>query len=351
MVYGQNVQGKYQDFEEDKIGMQKRDMQMNVIYPELEGCILGVPFAYKVRTRGTSRLIPVQDRIEHLVRLAKGWGKLWSKPVEERRVAILMWQSRPNSGCIGNAAGLDTPESVSEILKRLDSLGYKVENVPADGRALIEEILDGVTNDLDNMSIELMREKAVDLVSEKDYRKQFESIQKWDQEQMIKDWGQPPGEICTDGERLVIPGIIKGNVFIGYQPLRGWAEKMEADIHDPVMFAQHQYLAYYRWLKDVFKADMIFHMGTHGTIEWLPGKNVGLSEKCDPDLVLDAIPNIYPYIIDDPGEGIQCKRRIESALIGHMPPTMARADSYPELAEGCVPHLPRIGSSRSGKLR
>jgi len=190
-----------------------------------------------------------------------------------------------------------------------------------------------VTNDLEHMSPETVRERAVDMVPTKDYVEQFEKIPKWDQEQMIKDWGDPPGEICVDGKKIIIPGLIKGNVFVGYQPLRGWAEKMEQNIHDPILFAQHQYLEYYRWLRESFGANIIFHMGTHGTIEWLPGKNVGMSQKCDPDVVLDGIPNIYPYIIDDPGEGIQCKRRIESVLDGHMPPAMARANSYPELDE------------------
>ncbi len=333
VIYGLSVQGKYHDFEDDKIGLAKRDMQMNVIYPELEGYIIGVPVAYRYRSEGTNRLFPIPERMEHLIRLAEGWGRLRDKPVKDRKVAILMWQSRPDSGSIGMAAGLDTPESVADILKHLDSKGYVIDNVPADGRALIEEILDGVTNDLDSMSRETLVERAVDLVPAEKYRGQFVSIPAWDQEQMVKDWGEPPGEICTDGDRVIIPGIIKGNAFIGYQPLRGWAEKMEQNIHDPVLFAQHQYLAYYRWLRYGFGADMIFHMGTHGTIEWLPGKNVGMSQKCDPDVVLDGIPNIYPYIIDDPGEGIQCKRRIESVLDGHMPPAMARADSYPELDE------------------
>ena len=333
VLFGLGVYGKYHDFEDDKVGLAKRDMQMNVIYPELEGCIIGVPIACKARIEGTSRYIPIQERLERMAGMAKAWGRLGSKPASERKVAILMWQSRPDSGCIGGAAGLDTPESVADILKRLSSEGYVVDGVPADGRALIEEILDGVTNNLDGLSSSVIRDKAADLVPGKRYRGQFIRIPAWDQEQMRKDWGEPPGTICVDKGDVIVPGIIKGNVFIGYQPLRGWADKMEQNIHDPVMFAQHQYLAYYKWLKESFGADMIFHMGTHGTIEWLPGKNVGMSGKCDPDVVLDGIPNIYPYVIDDPGEGIQCKRRIESVLIGHMPPTMARADSYQELDE------------------
>ncbi|MCQ2085511.1 MAG: cobaltochelatase subunit CobN, partial [archaeon] len=244
---------------------------------------------------------------------------------------------RPDSGCIGNAAGLDTVESVASILQNLSSLGYKVTDVPDSGKVLIDEILAGVTNDLDNMSTQTIRQKSVDIIKEKDYHRKYDMIPEWDRSMIEKSWGEPPGEICVDGRNIIIPGIVKGNVFIGYQPLRGTADKMEQNIHDPELFSQHQYIAYYQWIRDVFKADMVLHMGTHGTVEWLPGKNVGMSSKCNPDIVLGGLPNIYPYIIDDPGEGIQCKRRANSVLIGHMPPAMARAGRYKEIEEVEVP--------------
>ncbi len=331
MLHSMSVTGDYADFEEDKIGLNKHEISSSVAFPEIDGDIITVPIAFTPRRSGMKKARPIPDRIERLVDLAYNWAKLRHKPASERRVAILLWQSRPNSGVIGNAAGLDSVESVSDLLKSMSEHGYTVENVPENGRQLVEEILDGVTNDLDGMSAGTMREKAVALVSADAYRNDFLDIPEWDQGMMIKDWGVPPGEICVDGDRLVIPGILKGNVFIGYQPLRGTAEKMEQNIHDPALFAQHQYLAYYRWIRDSFKADMVVHVGTHGTIEWLPGKNVGMSQKCDPDVVLGGLPNIYPYIVDDPGEGTQCKRRIESVLIGHMPPSMARAGQYEDI--------------------
>lgn len=337
MLHSMSITGDYADFEQDKIGLNKHEISSSVAFPEIDGDIITVPIAYTPKKSGMKKAVPIPDRIERLVDLAYNWAKLRYIPASERRVAILLWQSRPNSGVIGNAAGLDSVESISDLLRRMSECGYTVDNVPENGRQLVEEILDGVTNDLDSMSSGTMREKAVALVPEKDYEKDFRKIPEWDQEMMRKDWGDPPGEICVDGRDVVIPGILKGNVFIGYQPLRGTAEKMEQDIHDPTLFAQHQYLAYYRWIRDSFKADMVIHVGTHGTIEWLPGKNVGMSQKCDPDVVLGGLPNIYPYIVDDPGEGTQCKRRIESVLIGHMPPSMARAGQYEEIEEVEVP--------------
>ncbi len=331
-----SINGDYHDFEEDRIGLGKRDITANVAYPEIDGNIITVPYAYTPR-RSVKRAVPIPDRIDHLCRLTKGWASLRHKPAAERKIAVLLYQSRPDSGNIGGAAGLDGIESVASLLNLMIKHGYRVTDVPADGKALIREILAGVTNDLDNCSVSTMRQKAAALVPAKKYAADYAELPVYDRRMTEEQWGAPPGNICVDGQDIVIPGLLKGNVFIGYQPLRGWADKMEQNIHDPMLFAQHQYIAYYRWIKDVFKADVIMHIGTHGTLEWLPGKNVGLSRTCEPDMILDGVPNIYPYIIDDPGEGIQAKRRTESVVIGHMCPAMARADSYEELDEVLVP--------------
>ncbi len=332
VIFAMAYYGTFLDFETEKVGMNKADFMSNVIYPELDGNVLGVPISYSEKDN-PKKSLPLPERTNHLCRLARAWGSIRRKPVSERRVAIMMWQSRPNSGMIGAAAGLDTTESVSDILVRMKDLGYKVTDCPVDGRALMEEILDNITNDLDNQSTASILEKAADLVEKKDYEAQYSRIPEWDRSMTESSWGTPAGDIMTDRGKIIIPGLLKGNVFVCYQPMRGWAENMEQNVHDPLLFTQHQYNAYYWWIRDVFKADMIFHMGTHGTLEWLPGLNVGLSNKCNPDYVLDAVPNLYPYTVNDPGEGVQAKRRSESVLIGHMPPTMARGDSYGYLQE------------------
>ena len=332
------ITGDYRDFETEKLGLDKHAITNNVAFPEIDGDIITVPIAYTPRQTRMKRNVPIPDRIEAVVDMAYRWARLRHIPPSEKKVAILFWQSRPNSGSIGNAAGLDTMESIASLMRRMSDDGYRIENVPRNGRELIDEILNGVTNDLDGLSLQTMREKAVALVDSEDYRKDYVStVPEWDRTMVEKDWGAPPGEMMVDRKKLIIPGIMKGNVFIGYQPLRGTADKMEQNIHDPILFTQHQYIAYYRWIRDVFKADVIIHVGTHGTLEWLPGKNVGMSAKCNPDFVLGNMPNLYIYIVDDPGEGIQCKRRIESVLIGHMPPSMARAGGYDELAQVEMP--------------
>lgn len=324
----------FADYEETAQGLSKGEIIASVFWPEIDGQIITVPIGSN-ETGGTGirKYSPIDDRIVHLANVIQGWARLAHKPRSERRIAILMYQSRPESGRIGNAAGLDTIESVNDMLIRFEREGYTLDHVPENGKALIDEILDNITNDLEWSSSERIREKALDLVSRERYMEHYDKVPVFNKMRMEGSWGDPPGQVSVDDGKMVIPGIINGNIMIGYQPLRSWADQMESVYHDPVVPMPHQYLEFYRWLKHDFGVDMIFHMGTHGTLEWLPGKSVGLSGKCFPDLVLDGIPNIYPYVIDDPGEGIQCKRRSESVLIGHMCPAMARAGSYDELSE------------------
>ena len=333
IIQAMSVSGHYADYEETSTGLSKGDFNMSVIWPEIDGQIITVPIgSNEGGLGGPKKYSPIPDRIRHLADMVRGWAVLSHTPRSERRIAILMYQSRPESGRIGNAAGLDTIESVNDMLKRYSQDGYTLDHVPENGRALIDEILNNITNDLEWSSPERIREKAADMVDKSVYAEHYSKITDFNKGMMEKSWGKPPGEVLVEDGKFVIPGLINGNIFIGYQPLRGWAEQMEAVYHDPVVPMPHQYLMFYRWLKHEFKANVVFHMGTHGTLEWLPGKSVGLSGKCFPDLVLNGIPHVYPYIIDDPGEGIQCKRRSEAVLIGHMCPTMARAGTYDEIA-------------------
>lgn len=327
------INGHFADYEESATGLTKAEMSMSVIWPEIDGQIISVPIASNEGGRGgPKKYTPISDRISHLASMAKGWAVLSMTPRSERRIAILMYQSRPESGRIGNAAGLDTIESVNDMLIRFDDIGYTLDHVPENGRALIDEIQDNITNDLEFSSSERIREKAAAMMDRREYLGYYENVPEFNRTRMEETWGEPPGTVLVEDGSMVIPGLVNGNIFIGYQPLRSWADQMESVYHDPVIPMPHQYLGFYRWLKNDFKVNIVFHMGTHGTLEWLPGKSVGLSSKCFPDLVLDGIPHVYPYIIDDPGEGIQCKRRSEAVLIGHMCPTMMRAGEYDELS-------------------
>ena len=329
------IRGDYCDYETDRRGLDKHDIRATSTGAELEGTVITVPVAY-TPFGNAKKALPIPERIDHLCETAESWIRLRKKPPSERRIAILLWQSRPDSGCIGNAAGLDGGESIAAVLNRLKRDGYTLDDPPADGKGLIDRFLSNITNDMDNVSVETVRKKAADFVSLDRYMEFYSDIPEWDRGMIEESWGKPKDDLAPGFDSFVIPGIINGNIYLGFQPLRGMAEKMEQNIHDPFLFTPHRYICFYHWLKYIFKADAIIHTGTHGTLEWLPGKNMGLSQKCNPDLVISSIPIIYPFVIDDPGEGIQPKRRTESIIIGHMPPTLTRADSYDAIDEVSV---------------
>ena len=321
--------GEFLDYERTSEGQSKSEIRAMVTWPELDGQIISVPAAMNVKV--PKRMEPIDDRVNHICKLTYNWAVLGRKPPSERKIAIIMWQNRQSSGSIGNAGSLDVPESVVSIIRRMSESGYRIDHVPKDSKELIDECLSNVTNDMNWMSDKEILEKCIDKVDVKTYDKWFGAIPEFNRNKMKEHWGEPPGTVTTIRDDMIIPGVMNGNILITYQPLRAWSEKSDSLYHDPVLSPPHQYLGFYRWLRDVYKADAIIHVGTHGTLEWLPGKTVGLSNKCYPDLILDSIPNIYPYMIDDPGEGIQAKRRSEAVLIGHLNATLARADGYEEL--------------------
>jgi cobaltochelatase CobN len=239
---------------------------------------------------------------------------------------------------MGSAAGLDGPESAVRILRRLQDEGYTLDHVPADGKALISEMLEGVTNNLDWTTSENVSKNSPRLIGKKEYLEWYSGVPEFIREKMEEKWGPPPGEIMVDNGKIIIPGVVNGNVLITVQPMRSWMEQCDCMIHDPELVMPHQYLAFYRWLKEGFGAQAVIHLGTHGTLEWLPGKGNVLSSKCCPDIVLNGIPNIYPFQMDDPGEGLQAKRRSEAVLVGYTCMPMVRADSYGDasILEGLI---------------
>ncbi len=324
------VFNRWSDFEEDASGLDKHDITILVIRPELDGQILGTPIGC-ITEDSNKRLMPIESGIDHVSRMCLNWAELRRKPPSERRIAIIMYQPRDDSSCIGSSGGLDVQQSVVEMLRRMSEAGYKVDSVPEDGDELVRLLISGVTNDLNSQSDEYIAEHAAGIQSKEDYGKVFRSVPPFNQKRLVDHWGEPPGKVTVIPKGMVMPGTVDGNILITYQPIRAWGEQTDALYHDPVLPAPHQYLGFYRWLKDVYHADAVIHMGTHGSMEWLPGKSVGLSEKCEPCMILNGLPDIYPFCIDDPGEGIQAKRRVEAVLIAYLNPTMTRAGSYEDL--------------------
>lgn len=322
------------EWEGSLTGLGAVEISTNVVWPEYDGQIIAVPIACtETAADGKRKFVPMPDRIERVASMAKAWGDLRRTPVAQRKVAILLYMYPPKNDRVGGAAGLDTFESVASILRAMKDRGYTLDRTLSHGKELLDEIMKGVTNDVEWLSSQEIKERAADSVEEGRYRQWFDAVPARAREAMCRDWGQPPGELYNVDGRLIVPGVRNGNVFIGFQPNRGYHAQAETLYHSTDVVMPHQYLAYYRWLKEVFGAHAIIHMGCHGTLEWLPGKNVGLSKECYPDVVLGSVPNLNPYIMDNPGEGVQAKRRSSAAIVDHLIPAMTRAGSYDELMD------------------
>jgi len=321
-------------------GLSPLDISMGVAMPEFDGMLIAVPVAARERSdidpltgARIIRFEPLPERISKIVRLSLNWAKLRHIPNSQKKVAIIFHNYPPRDDRIGSAFGLDSPVSVLNIMKAMKDAGYTIERMPKSGQALIEEVKSGLTLDRRWRSPDELARRAIDSVPEGEYESWFGQLPVAVQGKMTSAWGEPPGELFVHKKSLIIPGIINGNIFIGLQPPRGFLEDPAAIYHSPDHPIPHHYYAYYRWIRDVFRADVVMHIGKHGSLEWLPGKSVGLSQLCFPDIAISDLPNIYPYIINNPGEGTQAKRRSYCCIIDHLVPAMHNADSYDEMAE------------------
>ncbi|MCK9440525.1 MAG: cobaltochelatase subunit CobN [Methanothrix sp.] len=321
-------------------GLKPMDVTINVAQPEFDGMLIAVPVGFRdpagrdpLTGASLSRFEPIKERIQKVVRLALNWARLRHTPPQDKKVAIIFHNYPPRDDQIGTAIGLDSPESVYRILCRMSKEGYRLDWLPENGQDLMKRILKGATNQKKFYSMQCLLERADAFVSSEQYSSWFEELPAGVQEQMSESWGMPPGELFVHNGFLIIPGIRNGNVFISMQPPRGLLENPEAIYHSPDLPIPHHYYAYYRWIRDIFGAHVVMHIGKHGSLEWLPGKSVGLSESCYPDIAMSDLPNIYPYIINNPAEGTQAKRRSYCCLVDHLVPVMRNADTYEEIAE------------------
>jgi cobaltochelatase CobN len=326
-------------------GLPTMDVSISAAQPEFDGNLITVPFAF----REEKKIDPVthalqvtyeadEERANKLVRLGINWARLRRTPVSERRVAIVFHHYPPRNDRIGCAAGLDSFESVAELLKAMRAQGYRIERLFEEKDELAHALLERMTCDQRYLMPEQMAARAEAFAGAALYLPWHEELPEATKARQTGDWGEAPGDLFVHEERMFFAGLKNGNVFITIQPPRGYLEKVEAIYHDLYLSPPHHYLAHYRWLRDVWKAHAVIHVGKHGSLEWLPGKGLGLSGECWPDLAIMELPNIYPYIINDPGEGTQAKRRSYACIIDHLTPAFTNADLYDDLAkvEGLV---------------
>lgn len=317
---------------DDVYGLTPAEIAYDVTHPEFDGQIISVPSASTERLDDTRVYKSLPDRADRIADTAVLWGRLRRKTNPERKVAVLLYMYPPKTANAGGASGLDTFASVVDLLHRMRDEGYHLgDRIPDNPRELVDELLSGLTNDTTWLSDDDMRRRTVDRILPEAYDRWYRALSENARTRIEEGWGAPPGEIGTVDGSITVAGKVFGNVIVGFQPDRG--RDAQANYHDPDTVMPHHYLAYYRWLRYVFGANAVIHVGTHGTLEWLPGKSVALSGDCCPDYVMDSLPDIYPYIIGNPGEGIQAKRRAAAVIVDHMIPIMTRAGSYDEIEE------------------
>ena len=319
------------EWKEDGIGMEGGELAICIALPELDGQLTTVPFVFNEKDEdGSDYHSWRKDRIDRIAGMAVKWAKVGMVPIKDRKVSILV---NGSGAGLGSAGGLDSFASIRNILEAMAKAGYKIDRVPEDGQQIIDEMTAVLTNDLEWKSEMDIEEQAMDLLSGERYSEWLNALHSVPRDRICKNWGEPVGPIMTHKGKFIIPGVMNGNVYLGMEPIRGKHEKAEELIHDPHIVMPHQYLAYYRWIAQEFNTDIHVHIGTHGSLEWLPGKGNGLSQECFPDVMMQHIPNLYVYVIDDPSEGIVAKRRKNSILVDHMMPSMTRADTYDDLMD------------------
>jgi cobaltochelatase CobN len=319
-------------------GLPPWDAATKVVMPEFDGRIIGPVVGFRQEggnansiSEAESRSVGLEDRLRACVDLSARHSLLRRKPNAEKRLAIVLTNFANRHGRIGSAVGLDTPASVINLLRGLRERGYHVTGIPADGDALMEELIACGGYDKEFLTEEQMRFAAARYTTGQ-YEKWFSQFPTGNRVALNEEWGAPPGAVFRRDDEIYVAGKLYGNVFVMIQPPRGFGENPLAVYHSGDLIPTHHYLGAYRWLRDVFGADAVVQCGKHGTLEWLPGKGLGLSEECYPELAIGDLPVFYPFIINDPGEGSQAKRRMHACIIDHLIPPMTQAETYDELA-------------------
>ncbi|GHA59685.1 cobaltochelatase subunit CobN [Amylibacter ulvae] len=323
-------------WEENLNGLSARDIAMNVALPEVDGRILSRAISFKgeaffdeatqcpiasYRARG--------DRVEFVADLAAHWARLRNTPAVDKKVALILANYPNKDGRLANGVGLDTPAATVHVLNALAADGINVTEIPADSAALMTQITSGPTNWLTDRANRTGGQR----LSLADYESAFATLPLALRDQINDRWGAPADDPFVGSDGFALSILQYGNAVVGIQPARGYNIDPKDTYHAPDLVPPHNYLAFYFWLRNQFQTNAIVHMGKHGNLEWLPGKAVALSDECWPEAILGPIPHLYPFIVNDPGEGTQAKRRSSAVIIDHLTPPLTRAETYGPLRD------------------
>ncbi|MFC5667139.1 cobaltochelatase subunit CobN [Kitasatospora misakiensis] len=333
-------------------GLSPLDTATQIAVPEFDGRLITVPFSFKeLDEDGLTVYAADEERAARVAGVAVAHARLRHIPAAERRLALVLSAYPTKHARVGNAVGLDTPASAMRLLERLRAEGMDlgndlpgldtVEEDQHEGDALIHALIAAGGYDQDWLTEDQLARNPVRIPAA-DYRRWYATLPEGLRTQVEEHWGPAPGELYVDRSQnpdgdIVLAAIRSGNLLVLIQPPRGFGENPVAIYHDPDLPPSHHYLAAYRWIAAAqadggFGAHAVVHLGKHGNLEWLPGKTAALSAECGPDAVLGDLPLVYPFLVNDPGEGTQAKRRAHATLVDHLVPPMARADSYGDIA-------------------
>ncbi|MBF4163320.1 cobaltochelatase subunit CobN [Nocardioides acrostichi] len=339
------------EWEANDDGVTPLDSATQVAIPEFDGRVITAPFSFKeIDEDGLPHYVPDAERCARVARIAVNHARLRRLPPAERRLGLVLSAYPTKHSRVGNAVGLDTPVSTVRLLRRLRDQGYDLgephgvvhdvlamDDDTAAGDALIHALIDAGGQDEEWLTTAQLTDAHVRITPEH-YAHWTADLDPGLMAGVEQAWGPAPGTLFRndDGE-LVLATLRAGNVVLLIQPPRGFGENPVAIYHDPDLAPSHHYLAAYRWLESApgdggFGAHALVHLGKHGSLEWLPGKNAALSAGCATDAVLGSLPLVYPFLVNDPGEGAQAKRRAHATIVDHLVPPMARAETYGDIA-------------------
>lgn len=310
-----------EEWETSELGLHPIQVALQIAIPELDGAI--EPIILSGRDGTTGKAIALQDRIEAIATRALKWANLRKKPKLNKKLAITIFSFPPDKGNIGTAAYLDVFGSIHQVMKGMQQNGYDIEEIPETAQELMELVIHDAQAQYASPTLNVAYRMSVE---------EYERLTPYS-EKLEENWGKPPGHLNSDGQNLLIYGKHFGNLFIGVQPTFGYEGDPMRLLFSRSASPHHGFAAYYTYLEKIWQADAVLHFGTHGSLEFMPGKQMGMSGECYPDSLIGNIPNVYYYAANNPSEATIAKRRSYAATISYLTPPAENAGLYKGLKE------------------
>lgn len=310
-----------EEWEDSDLGLHPIQVALQIALPELDGAI--EPIILSGRDGTTGKAIALQDRVETIAQRAMKWASLRRKPKMTKKVAITVFSFPPDKGNVGTAAYLDVFGSIYKVMEALKRNGYDIEHLPESAEALMQEVIHDAQAQYSSPELNIAYKMPVP---------EYETLTPYSRK-LEESWGKPPGHLNSDGQHLLIYGKHYGNLFIGVQPTFGYEGDPMRLLFSRSASPHHGFAAYYTYLNKIWKADAVLHFGTHGSLEFMPGKQIGMSGDCYPDSLIGTIPNLYYYAANNPSEATIAKRRSYANTISYLTPPAENAGLYKGLKE------------------